>query len=689
LESTTVDRERRARAYREGGRSERVWPIDRLLVRRGTVFLAAGGSLVYLALEGAGYDVVVRQQFALVLWSLVALGFAIGVLPRSSPGQLALVPGIALAGLFAWTVLSFTWTESDERTMVEVARVATYAGIVVLAASGLNKHTFSAAAAGVSVAAAVIATLAVASRLAPESFPSALDVVGSFERSDRLSFPLDYWNAVGAWGAMTVAIGLAWSAHARWQVARALSLSIVPVAGLAVYLSYSRAGIIASAVAIVAVLALSRNRWTALVHGLAAAGGTALVVAVARSQPQIAEATGGEGARDVVLALVAAAALGAGAVFLTWMLKADDTRLSRRTANWAVPGFILVLLVLVVAGGGGKISQTWDEFQNQDAPATGDDPTERLTSGGGNRNDIWTSAIDAFEQEPVTGIGAGTFEYWWLETSGDPEYVRDAHSLYFEEMAELGLPGLLLLLTFLGGLAALAFRARTALRRRNDLGACVAMMSAAAVFLVSAGVDWMWEETALGALGIGGLAIAAAGSFERQPRRVRRGQLGRRWVRPVILAGALLFAAIQVPGLVSNQRVRSSQNASAGGDLAAAETLARDAVKAEPWAATPQNQLSLVLSQEGQLADARDAIGSAVEKEPTNWRWPLVLAPLEEALGDHAAALKTFRSGRKLAPFSVAYSPFSIYGQLVYSPAELEAISARQEARAAARAADE
>ena len=34
----------------------------------------------------------------------------------------------------------------------------------------------------------------------------------------------------------------------------------------------------------------------------------------------------------------------------------------------------------------------------------------------------------------------------------DPEYVRDAHSLYLEALAEQGLPGLLALLGFLGGL---------------------------------------------------------------------------------------------------------------------------------------------------------------------------------------------------------------------------------------------
>ena len=188
-------------------------------------------------------------------------------------------------------VLSFGWTASDGRTMAELARVLGYAGIAVLALASLNRDTFRAAAAGLSLAALGIAAIAVASRLAPGTFPAATEVASQF-RTDRLDFPLDYWNAVGAWGAMSMAIGLAWSAHARFALTRALALASVPVAALAVYLSYSRGGVVGTATALVAVLALSRNRWTAFAHAIAAGAGAGVAILVVRSNPQIADATG-------------------------------------------------------------------------------------------------------------------------------------------------------------------------------------------------------------------------------------------------------------------------------------------------------------------------------------------------------------------------------------------------------------
>ena len=143
----------------------------RLLVRRAIAFFAAAALLAFLALDGAGYDLIVRQSVAFGIWVVIAVGFATGVLPRANLGRIALVPAIAVAALAAWMLLSFGWTASDGRTAAELARVLGYAGIAVLALASLNRDTFRAAAAGLSVAALGIAALAVASRLAPGHVP--------------------------------------------------------------------------------------------------------------------------------------------------------------------------------------------------------------------------------------------------------------------------------------------------------------------------------------------------------------------------------------------------------------------------------------------------------------------------------------------------------------------------------------
>ncbi len=360
-----------------------------LLIERAIAFGLAAGLLIFLALDGAAYDLEVRQAVGLAIWAAIAVGFAVGLLPRAQPRRILLVPLVGVAALIAWMLISLTWTSSAERTTAEISRVLAYTGLVTLAICGLNRQTFRAAAAGLSVAALGIAGLSVATRLDPSLVPSAADLGRAFQ-TDRLNYPLDYWNAVGVWGAMAAAIGLAWSAHARLTIIRALSLAAVPVAALAVYLSYSRGSVIGIGVAAVAVLALSRNRWTALVHLLAAAGGAALAIAAVRGNEEIARATGGAGGGTVLLALEAAALICIVAVLLTSIVDVDRLRLPRATANWAVPGVACLLLVAAIALGHGPASRAWDQFAHQDQPSSGPDPASRLTSASANgRIHLW------------------------------------------------------------------------------------------------------------------------------------------------------------------------------------------------------------------------------------------------------------------------------------------------------------
>jgi hypothetical protein len=646
------------------------------------VFVVAFALVFYLGMDGAGYDLGVRQQVFLVIWASIGVGFAVGVLPRTRTQRALLVPAIAGGALFVWTAVSLGWTESDERTTSELARLAGYLGVVTLGVCTLNRHTFRAAAAGLSAAALAIAAVSIASRLDPSLFDSAREVGGAFV-TDRLDFPLDYWNAIGAWGAMACAAAVAWSAHARHPGLRVLNLALTPVAGLAVYLTYSRGGVIATAVAVVAVLVLSVNRWTALLHVLAAAAGTAIVIVVAREQEQIANATGDDGAGAVLAALLAAAGICAGAVFLTTLLRADRARLAPPTARWAVPVFVAGLAVVAVVGGSGPVSRAWDEFRSQDAPLSGNDPAKRLTSAGGNRNDIWESALDAYHADPLIGVGPGTFEFWWEREGDDPEFVRDAHSLYLEQLAELGLPGLLLTVVFLTGLLVAAILGRRRLILPGDIGASVAMCSVFVVFLVSAGIDWMWEETAVAGLALGGIAVASAGGAARLRRSDRRGIIRLPGMRLAIVVGALMLAGLQIPGLVATQRIRASEDALAAGETEAARRSAEDARAAAPWWATPSSQAALVDQAAGRLDAARTEIEQAIEKEPTNWRWPLVLATIQAEAGDRAAAKQTFREGRRLGPNLTFYSPYSAYGQQIFTPSELKRIYERSQREAA------
>src|SRR4051794_19718530 len=72
------------------------------------------GLIVYLALRGGGYDVLIRGEVGAAAWWLVLLGALAGVVPRARIRRDAWIL-IALAGAFAaWTTLGAIWSESTE-----------------------------------------------------------------------------------------------------------------------------------------------------------------------------------------------------------------------------------------------------------------------------------------------------------------------------------------------------------------------------------------------------------------------------------------------------------------------------------------------------------------------------------------------------------------------------------------------
>ena len=622
-----------------------------LVARRATAFAATAGLTLVLALNGGGYDVVSREQMAIVIWTVIALGFAFGVFPRGRPQPAAVGAVIVLGALAALTALALSWTDSDEATFEELARVVGYAGFVVLAYCSLNRHTFRAAAAGLMAAALTVPLLSIAARLGVFDDQAAVlfDI-------DRLSYPLGYWNAVACWSAIAIAIGLTWSAHARGLPERCLALAPLPVAGLAVYLSYSRAGVVAVAVAGLAALILSRNRATVMIHGIGLAAGIALAIVVARDQPEIARATGTEGAGAIVLTLLLAAVLCIVVVAGAKQMRTDRLRMRSETARVVVPAAVVLVAIVGIGAGHDGLSQAWDEFRNEKTVVRSEDPAARLGSFGGNRYDIWSEALDAYSSDRWRGVGPGSFEFFWSRDGTGQEFLRDAHSVYLEMLAELGLIGLALLLSVFGLMVAAAVIARRHLERARDFGASSAMIAGFAVFAVFAGVDWMWEVPAVFLLGVGGLVVAGAAGSERwrkQPLSIS--------LRLAAIVIAVVAVAIQVPGLISTERLRGSAAQLRAGDTEKAAELADESIDAQPFAASPYVQRALVREAAGDLAAAKTDLKDAIEREPTNWRHHLLLARIYARAGDAAGGRAELAEARRLAPrfgFLAPGSPF-------------------------------
>ena len=123
----------------------------------------------------------------------------------------------------------------------------------------------------------------------------------------------------------------------------------------------------------------------------------------------------------------------------------------------------------------------------------------------GDRPAYWNVALADASEHIVLGSGAGSFDDYWLEHRPIAAYVRDAHNLYLETVAELGIVGLALLLCALGTPLVAAVCAR----ERTIVATAAAGYSA---FLVHAGLDWDWEMpvTTLAGLACGAALLVAA-----------------------------------------------------------------------------------------------------------------------------------------------------------------------------------
>jgi hypothetical protein len=574
-----------------------------------------------------------------VIWWTLTLGLSFGLFPRARLNGAVLLAVLCWMALAAWLAVGLTWTESLERTVIELTRVTGLAGVVLGIGWSFVGREWRLAAAALTAAAAGVCLVALISRLAPDLLASPLRSSGL---ARRLSFPLNYWNALGCWAAMTVALTLPWSAHARRWPVRGAALAGTCLAASVAYLTYSRSAAAGVVIAAAAVLALSRHRWLVAVHVAAAAAGTAAVILAIRSEPAIARGTGGAGGATVALVAVVALAACVLVAWATTRAGLERLRISpSRTRVVLAVGAVAVLLGAVTVGPA-LANRAWRSFE-EPTPALTGDPAQRFATLGGTRRALWGAALGAFRRDPLTGTGAGTFEFVWNRDPRRSYFVRDAHSLYIESLGELGLPGALLVVAALGTLLVGAVRAALGETGDTGRGAAAGCCAALLVFCVSAGVDWVWESTAVAAMALAaGTVVAGAGSARAPRRPIAR--------RVPLAAGALLVVAIQLPVLGAATQIRASQRAAERGDLEQAVVDATNAVQVAPWQASGYVQRALVLERLALATRAAADARRAIRREPTNWEHWLILARIEAERGDVRAAVAAARRSAAFNP---------------------------------------
>jgi tetratricopeptide (TPR) repeat protein len=505
--------------------------------------------------------------------------------------------------------------------------------VLLLALTAASAASARAVADGLGLGVGALAVVALGSRL----FPGAADTSTVPEHlpdvAARLSYPVGYWNGLGVLLALALPLLLqAALTTTSWR--RAAALGAVPILTAALVLTASRGAIAGCVVGAAIFLAVTADRRRAVVAVLVGAVGSAAAAAVVLLVDDVAAGTSGSATAAVLLAAVCVSTGAAAAAVDRLVFPLPQARVTVAfLVSAAVAGAVLALPRLV---------------SGFSAPPGGRTESETLgahltSTAGSGRWQLWESALDAFAHAPVAGIGAGSFESWWSEHRTLALFVRDAHSLYLETLAELGLAGALVLCCALAlAFVAAVLRALPAPDRTVRAG----LIAAATAFAVCAAFDWMWELTIVGAVGFAALGAALSAPAGRP-------HVG---LELAVLVVACFAIAAQLLPLAVRAELDASRRAAAAGDVEAALAHAAAARDLQPWAASPRAQLALVAEQGGDPAAARRELEEALAHERRDWRLWLVAARLQVKTGDVAAARRSLARARELNPRAPAFT---------------------------------
>ena len=600
------------------------------------------------------------------MWWGVLVGVALGLFPLSRLPRGTVVVGGLLLGLAALSAVSVLWAPSAEAGVNAFNRASLYLGIYVLVVLAATRRTLTWWADALALAVVAIATVALISRLFPDSFPDRGLVTFLPSAATRLSFPLGYWNGLGIFIGLGFPLLLRRALTGERPMMRAVALAPVPVLVSALYLTSSRGGFATALVGAAVFLALTERRWVAMwaiaVCGLGAT--VALAVMLTRDElvngpldSDVARDQGRSAALLIVLACGGLAILyGLG---LRWL--GGRVRPSPRVGRLVVGAALLVALgAIVVLDPVDRIREFKRLPELNVAAADGDFVRAHLLSGSGSgRWQFWSAAVDQWERHPAAGEGVGTYESWWAENASFSYFVRYAHSLYLQALGELGLLGLALTAGL--AVAGISVGVRRSLRARaEERVTAAALTSVFAGYAFAAAFDWVWELTAVTVFAVIALALVTGpATTTLVPPRIARQDEPLDWTtrRRLLIGGVtvvaawILIAAQAIP-LLADREVARSRSAVLARDLGEAREAADAARAIQPWAATPYLQLALVGEEAGDLDRALGWIEEAIDRDPRNWRLWLVGARLETKLGRPGAAERSLRRAIALNPRS-------------------------------------
>lgn len=475
--------------------------------RRPGRVLSVFKAVVLLALLGVtGYGMLNEGLYGDELWLPVAAGILtllfitlfIRDFFRDVPAA-GWVLVTLLAALVGVKGLSMSWTVSEGETIQEVVRASMYTATFVLTLAALSAGRQVAPVMDVAIViTAAVAGYGLLQKIRPLEYPvTSLDGV-------RVGSTLDYANTTATVIGIGVVLALARMAESRNPFIRGLYAAAIVAFAATIYLTASRGGIATLALGIVVLLVLTGNRLQTagnlIVLSIPGAfllwrmsNTEALLNTNATAEQQVA--AGSALLTYLILSMIAAFVLQSAYALL--IARYELMPLGRKTVGAVLIGAVVVVVlggaIFVVARNGG-VGATYEAVTAQ--PERTEDVAQRLSSTDlGFRADYWRVAWEEWKNNPLTGTGAGTFQFTWLELRPEPTGVKQVHNLYLEQGTETGVFAFVALLGFAGTLVFLISRAawRSDPARQGGRRTLLAGLGAAvAVYLSSSILEWHW-----------------------------------------------------------------------------------------------------------------------------------------------------------------------------------------------------
>jgi hypothetical protein len=607
------------------------------IIRQHAWATLVAAAIVTAALAQGLFNPTGYAATSIIIWAAVIAGLVSRALPTGRVSRLSAGAGLCIAASTVLAAISIGWASDQGRAFDEAVRASFYLGLFVLTACTGTRRDRSEWLSGLTIGLGLVAIIALFSYLQPGVFNSGRSDVPN--AVGRLSYPIGYWNGAGALLAVTAVLLSYAGIRGPTRGLRSAAIAVFPLAVLGLWLTSSRGAGIALAIGLCILIAASPDRSRQLISGLVGAFGAAVLIVMAQ---QLADLTSGatdsamRADGDLMSAVCVPVVAATGG--LAWWADVRHLRidLSRRLAEILAALVLVVVVVGIVAADPSKRLHEFDKAP----PARGGIAVNSADLSSNGRWQFWGEAIDAFEANPVEGVGAGGFEDWWARHATVALFVRNPHSLPLQQASELGIPGLLL---FCGFLVALGIAAVRRLRAglAGDVGVLLAVVATGAI---GAAVDWTWEIPAV----FGPVVVCAALLLtSARSRPLARdgyvlgvGTVAAAWV--AMVAGGLV--------VLTQIELDRSRSAAADGRIAEAIHRADQAHTVTPWSAEPLVQLALLQRDRGDLEQALNDLKEAESRDSNDWRLALIEASLQSRRGDREAASMAFERSAELSP---------------------------------------